>query len=46
MMLSDVTIAGVTGSGGAGFAIDYEVTALQTCQEVAGGYVGVCPVSE
>lgn len=44
MMLSDVTIAGVETDGSAGFAIDYAVTALQTCQELAGGYVGVCPV--
>eukprot|EP00897_Mesotaenium_endlicherianum_P010928 jgi/Mesen1/9864/ME000070S09151 len=43
MKYADVTVAGVmAGRKAKGFAIDYSITALQACEEVAGGYVGVC----
>ncbi|CAI5472350.1 unnamed protein product [Closterium sp. Yama58-4] len=42
MLQSDVTVGGVLAGGGGGFARDYHITAKQTCQQVAGGFVGVC----
>ncbi|CAI5946495.1 unnamed protein product [Closterium sp. NIES-64] len=42
MLQSDVTVGGVLAGGGGVFARDYHVTAKQTCQQVAGGFVGVC----
>ncbi|CAI7815628.1 unnamed protein product [Closterium sp. NIES-53] len=44
MLQSDVTVGGVLADGGGVFARDYHVTAKQTCQQVAGGFVGVCEV--
>ncbi|CAI5461167.1 unnamed protein product [Closterium sp. Yama58-4] len=39
--------SGASGSGGSGapdaFATDFYVTALEACEQIAGGYVGVCP---
>ncbi|CAI5526488.1 unnamed protein product [Closterium sp. Naga37s-1] len=42
MLQSDVTVGGVLAGSGGVFARDYHVTAKQTCQQVAGGFVGVC----
>ncbi|CAI5471684.1 unnamed protein product [Closterium sp. Yama58-4] len=42
MLQSDVTVGGVLAGGGGVFARDYHITAKQTCQQVAGGFVGVC----
>lgn len=45
MLHSDVTVVGVPAPGQPAFALDYFITALEPCEAVAGGHVGVCPVS-
>ncbi|GJP51762.1 hypothetical protein CLOM_g10905 [Closterium sp. NIES-68] len=42
MLQSDVTVGGVLAGGAEGFALDFHITAKQPCQQVAGGFVGVC----